>query len=200
MTGNLEQGFRQKVEAKYGAEEVTIVRSMKSGRGIRFWVSDYGLPEGATPATREGKPSSHGEEYPELLAAAKTAGDTAAFKSVTLGWMQGESDAMNGRQDLYTTSFLRLRQRLMNDLGIKTMHVVIGRISDFGLKGEKAENWRAMREIQERLAKDLDHTAWVNTDDLNDIEGEPNGGLHYPEEGSIVLGQRLAEKAIEMME
>ncbi len=27
MTGNLEQGFRQKVEAKYGAEKVTIVRT-----------------------------------------------------------------------------------------------------------------------------------------------------------------------------
>ncbi len=200
MTGNLEQGFRQKVETKYGAEKVTIVRSMRSGRGIRFWVSDYGLPEGTTPVTKDGKPSSHGEEYPKLLAAAKTAGDTAAFKSVTFVWMQGESDTMSGRADLYTPSFLRLRQRLMNDLGIKTMHVVIARISDFGLKGEKAEGWRAMREIQERLAKDLDHTAWVNTDDLNDIEGKPNGDLHYPKEGSIVLGQRLAEKAIEMME
>jgi Carbohydrate esterase, sialic acid-specific acetylesterase len=200
MTGNLEQGFRQKAEAKYGAENVTIVRSMKSGRGIRFWVSDYGLPEGATPATKDGKPSSNGEEYPKLLAAAKAAGDTEAFKSVTFVWMQGESDAMSGRSDLYAPSFLRLRQRLMNDLGIKMMHVVIGRISDFGLKGEKAEGWRAMREIQERLAKDLDHAAWINTDDLNDVEGRPEGDLHYPKEGSIVLGQRLAEKALEMME
>lgn len=200
MTGTLEQGFRQKVEAKYGAGKVTIVRSMKSGRGIRFWVSDYGLPEGTTPATKDGKPSSQGEEYPKLLAAAKAAGDTAEFKSVTFVWMQGESDAMSGRADLYAPSFVRLRQRLMNDLGIKTMQVVIGRISDFGLKGEKSEGWRAMRETQERLAKDLDQAAWVNTDDLNDVEGKPEGDLHYPKEGSIVLGQRLAEKAIEMME
>lgn len=199
MTGQLEQGFRQKVEAKYGAEQVTIARSMKSGRGIRFWVSDYGLPEGTTPVTRDGKPSSNGEEYPKLLAAAKAAGDAAAFKSVTFVWMQGESDAMSGRADLYAPSFLRLRQRLMNDLGIKTMHVVIGRISDFGVKGEKAEGWRAMREVQERLAKDLDHAAWVNTDDLNDVEGKPEGDLHYPKEGSIVVGQRLADKAIEIM-
>ena len=198
MTGNLEQGFRQKVEAKYGAGNVTIVRSMKSGRGIRFWVSDYGLPEGATPTTKDGKPSSNGEEYPKLLAAAKAAGDTAAFKSVTFVWMQGESDAMSGRADLYAPSFLRLRKHLMGDLGIKSMHVVIGRISDFGLKGEKAEGWRAMRDAQERLAKDLDHAAWVNTDDLNDVEGKPEGDLHYPKEGSIVVGQRLAEKAIEI--
>jgi hypothetical protein len=200
MTADLEQGFRQKVEAKYGAGMVTIVRSMKSGRGIRFWVSDYGLPEGSTPATKDGKPSSNGEEYPKLLAAAKAAGDTAAFKSVTFVWMQGESDAMSGRSDLYAPGFLRLRQRLMNDLGIKTMHVVMGRISDAGLKGGKAEGWRAIRESQESLAKDLDHAAWVNTDDLNDVEGNPEGDLHYPKEGSIVLGRRLAEKAIEMME
>ncbi len=200
MTGDLEQGFRQRVEAKYGTEKVAIVRSMKSGRGIRFWVSDYGLPEGATPATKDGKPSSNGEEYPKLLAAAKAAGDAAAFQSVTFVWMQGESDAMSGRSDLYSPSFLRLRKRLMNDLGIKRMQVVIGRISDFGLKGEKAEGWRAMRDTQESLAKDLEHAAWVNTDDLNDVEGKPEGDLHYPKEGSIVLGQRLAEKAIEMME
>jgi Carbohydrate esterase, sialic acid-specific acetylesterase len=200
MTGNLEQGFRQKVEAKYGADKVTIVRSMKSSRGIRFWVSDYGLPEGAIPPTKDGKPSSHGEEYPKLLSAAKAAGDTAAFNSVTFVWMQGESDAISGRSNLYAQSFIRLRQRLMNDLGIKTMHVVIGRISDFGLKGEKAEGWRAMRGIQERIAKDLNRAAWVDTDDLNNVQGRPEGDLHYPKEGSIVLGQRLAEKAIEMME
>jgi len=200
MTGQLEQGFRQKVEEKYGAEKVTIVRSMKCGRGIRFRVSDYGLPDGATPATKDGKPSSHGEEYPKLLAAAKAAGDTMAFESVTFVWMQGESDAMSGHADLYAPSFLRLRKRLMADLGIKTMHVVIGRISDFGLKGEKAEGWRAMRETQERLVKDLDHAGWVNTDDLNDVEGKPEGDLHYPKEGSIMVGQRLAGKAIEMME
>lgn len=35
MTGQLEQGFRQKVEAKYGAEQVAIVRTLKCGRGIR---------------------------------------------------------------------------------------------------------------------------------------------------------------------
>jgi hypothetical protein len=200
MTANLEQGFREKVAAKYGADKVTIVRSMKSGRGIRFWVSDSGLSEGAVPAVRErGMPSSNGEEYPKLLAAAKAAGDASAFASVTFVWMQGESDAISGRADLYAPSFLRLRKRLMGDLGIKTMHVVIGRISDFGLKGEKAEGWRAMREAQEQLAKDLELAAWVDTDDLNDVEGKPEGDLHYPAQGSIVLGQRLAEIAVALV-
>lgn len=36
--------------------------------------------------------------------------------------------------------------------------------------------------------------------DLNDVEGKPQGDLHYPKEGSIAVGRRLAEKAIEMME
>ncbi|HEX5790601.1 MAG TPA: sialate O-acetylesterase [Luteolibacter sp.] len=201
MTGNLEQGFREKVVAKYGAEKVTIVRSMRSGRGIRFWVSDYGLPEGTAPAAREGgAPSSNGEEYPRLIEAAKAAGDAKAFASVTFVWMQGESDANRAMAERYGESFRRLRQRLMNDLGIASMNVVIGRISDYGLKGENAEGWRAMREVQERLAKDLPHAVWVNTDDLNDIEGKPEGDLHYPKEGSVIVGQRLAEEAVELLE
>jgi hypothetical protein len=113
--------------------------------------------------------------------------------------MQGESDAMNGRSALYEASFMKLRKRLMDDLGLKTMHVIIGRISDFGLHGEKAEGWRGVRETQERLAKQLEHAAWVDTDDLNNVEGKPDGDLHYPAQPSVVLGKRLADKAIELI-
>ena len=52
MTGNLERGFRKTVAARFGADDATIVRSMKSGRSIRFWVSDYGLPPGTVPAAK----------------------------------------------------------------------------------------------------------------------------------------------------
>lgn len=200
MTGDLERGFREKVTAAYQADQVTIVRSMKSGRGIRFWVADYGAPAGSVDdAVTGAKPSENGSQYPILLEAVRKAGDARKFKTVTLVWMQGESDAIKGRADLYEESFQRLQQRLMDDLGLETMNVVIGRISDYGLRGDKAEGWRGMREAQERLAKTLKHAAWVDTDDLNDVEGKPDGDLHYPKESSVVLGQRLAEKAIGLL-
>ncbi len=201
MTGNLENGFRETVEARLGAAQVMIVRSMKSGRGIRFWVPDYAKLEGGALDGEKSvlKSNSNGEEYPVLLAAVKKAGDATRFQTVTFVWMQGESDAANGLSGAYAAAFRNLRQRLMDDLGIKTMHVVIGRISDYGLQGEKADGWKSVRATQEQLAKDLEHAAWVDTDDLNDIDGKPQGDLHYPKEPSVVLGRRLAEQAIRLI-
>jgi hypothetical protein len=188
------------VTAAYRADQVTIVRSMKSGRGIRFWVADYGAPAGSVyDAATGARPSENGSQYPILLEAVRKAGDTSEFKTVTLVWMQGESDAINGRADRYEESFRRLHQRLMDDLGLESMNVVIGRISDYGLRGDKADGWRGVREAQERLAQTLEHAAWVDTDELNDVEGKPDGDLHYPRESGIVLGQRLAAKAIGLL-
>lgn len=198
MTGNLKQGFQSKVEKAFGAENITIALSMRSGRGIRFWVEDYHTL--VNKDTTQKKPPSNGEEYPRLLAAAKAAGQTSDFQTVTFVWMQGESDATKQFHATYEAAFKNLYQRLIKDLGIVGMHVVIGRISDFGLNGDSAENWKQVRAAQEKLAMDIQPGSWVNTDDLNDVEGKPNGDLHYPKAGSIIVGERLGEQAIALIE
>lgn len=198
MTAGLEKGFTDVVTKALGNDQVTVVRSMKSGRGIRFWVKDYELPEGhhAHRKLTEG----NGEEYPKLLQAVKNAGDAPAFKTVTFIWMQGESDAGRDLAAAYEKSFKTLCQQLKADLGLEKMHFVIGRISDFGLRGESKEGWQLMREVQVHIAESDKHGAWIDTDDLNGgDEKNPQGELHYPSEEYPKLGERFAHKALEQL-
>jgi hypothetical protein len=116
MTGGLEKGFTRAVSEALGKEQVTIVRSMKSGRGIRYWLKNYELPE---DHELHGKlKAGNGEEYPKLLQAVQTAGDTRGFKTVTFIWMQGESDAGRDLGAAYEKSFNALLNHLKTDLRI----------------------------------------------------------------------------------
>lgn len=198
MTGGLESGFASAVTKALGKDQVTIVRSMRSGRGIRFWVKDYELPE---DHELHGKlRSGNGEEYPRLLQAIKDAGDPRAFKTVTFIWMQGESDAGRDLSVAYEKSFKTLYYQLKTDLGLEKMHFVIGRISDFGLHGESKEGWKRMREVQVHLAESDAFGAWIDTDDLNGgDEKTPQGELHYPSEQCPKLGERFGKKALEQL-
>lgn len=198
MTGGLEMGFASAVTQALGKDQVTIVRSMRSGRGIRFWVKDYDLPEGH--ALHGKLRSGNGEEYPRLLQAIQAAGDARAFKTVTFIWMQGESDAGRDLSVAYEKSFKTLYHQLKTDLGLEKMHFVIGRISDFGLHGESKEGWKRMREVQVHLAESDALGAWIDTDDLNGgDEKTPQGELHYPSEQCPKLGERFGEKALEQL-
>lgn len=198
MTGGLESGFASAVTKALGKDQVTIVRSMRSGRGIRFWVKDYELPE---DHELHGKlRSGNGEEYPRLLQAIKDAGDPRAFKTVTFIWMQGESDGWRDLSVAYEKSFKTLYHQLKTDLGLEKMHFVIGRISDFGLHGERKEGWKRMREVQVHLAESDALGAWIDTDDLNGgDEKNPHGELHYPAEQCPKLGERFGKKALEQL-
>ena len=198
MTGGLETGFASAVTKVLGKDQVTIVRSMRSGRGIRFWVKDYELPE---DHELHGKlRSGNGEEYPRLLQAIKDAGDARAFKTVTFIWMQGESDANRDLGVVYEKSFNALLTHLKTDLGIEKLHFVIGRISDYGLHGESEEAWKRMREVQVRLSESNKLGAWIDTDDLNGgDEKNPHGELHYPAEQYPKLGERFGKKALEQL-
>lgn len=198
MTGGLEAGFREVVHRELGQANVAIVRQNKPGRGIRFWVEDYQVPESHP---YHGKlESGNGEEFPKLLAAARSAGDPKAFATVTLVWMQGESDANRGLAATYADSFHKLTSRLKKELGIGKMNFVIGRISDHGLHGDTTAGWQAMRKVQMELADSDPLGAWIDTDDLNGgDEKNTQGELHYPGSQYPKLGARLAGAAIKQL-
>jgi len=199
MTGGLEKGFTEVVTRALGENRVTVVRHCKPGRGIRFWVEDYELPEGH-PSHGKLK-TGNGEEFPKLIEAARSAGAPKAFDTVTFVWMQGESDANRDLASAYAKSFTNLLTRLKAELGIERMHFVIGRISDYGLHGEKAEGWERMRAIQQKIAEDDPLGTWVDTDDLNGGDAKnPQGELHYPADQYPKLGARLAEGILKQLE
>jgi hypothetical protein len=198
MTTSLAGGFRHAMHRELGENGFAIVRQNKPGRGIRFWVEDYELPE---DHPLHGKlKSGNGEEFPKLLAAARSAGDPKAFATVTFIWMQGESDANRNLAVAYAASFHKLMSRLKEELGIAKMYFVIGRISDHGLQGDSSAGWQAMRKVQMELADSDPLGAWIDTDDLNGGDQEhPLGELHYPGDQYPKLGARFAEAAIKQL-
>ena len=198
MTGSVKAGFTQRVQERYGAENAVVVISSRGGRGIRFWVEDYRQPgdRGLTPK----KMTSNGEEYTRLI---KTVMDTAkdeSFDTVGFIWMQGESDANNRLSEVYEESFVKLVERLKKDLDRYDLYFVIGRINDYARSRPDNEHWRRVRESQVNLGK-TPGNAWIDTDDLNGGDAEqPNGDIHFPRKGAVSLGQRFADKAVELID
>ena len=196
MTGGLKAGFAQKVEDTYGKENIVVVHHSKSGRGIRFWDKDYRFPDGyrfpgkGVPSERSKQ--QHGQEYGPLIGKVREAIEGKSFDTVTFVWMQGESDGGRGLGPVYEESFFRLLRRIKEDLERKDLGFVIGRINNSRVSDP---NWRAMRDAQVKLAEDTDHGEWIDTDDLSG----PENGVHFPKENYSKLGQRFAEKAIDLI-
>ena len=196
MTGGLKAGFAKKVEDTYGKENVVVVHHSKSGRGIRFWDKDYRFPDNyrfpgkGVPSERSKQ--QHGQEYGPLIGKVREASEGQSFLTATFVWMQGESDGGRGLGPVYEESFLRLLRRIKEDLERKDLGFVIGRINDSRMN---APNWRHVRKVQVKLAKDSPNGEWIDTDDLSDSES----GVHFPKENHSKLGQRFAEKAIDLI-
>ncbi|QTN31616.1 hypothetical protein HZ994_04510 [Akkermansiaceae bacterium] len=198
MTGSLRKGFTDRVAGSLGEDEVMIVQCSRAGRGIRFWVADYAPPEGHELQGR--LTGGNGEEFLRLAKAVRDSCDARTFKTVTLIWMQGESDASRDLGAAYGRSFITLTGRLKKELGIEEMHFVIGRISDYGLHGDAAEGWKRMRAVQQKIAEDDPLGSWIDTDDLNGGDAaKPEGDLHYPSGESVKLGERFGEAALRQL-
>ncbi len=197
MTGGLKAGFTKTVENTFGEKNVVVVHHSKSGRGIRFWDKDYTFPDNyrfpgkGVPSERSKQ--QHGQEYGPLMEKVQEAFKGKPYDTVTFIWMQGESDGKRGLGGVYEKSFLRLLGRMKTDLDRKDIGFVIGRINDSYMSDP---HWAAMRDVQVKLAENADHGAWVDTDDLS----EPDDGVHFPKEKYPSLGNRLAGKAIDLIQ
>ena len=200
MTGNLRKGFQETVSESLKEEEMTIVHCSRSGRGIRFWVTDYSLPKDH-PMTGLSQSKSNGEEFTRLVKAVKDACEASKFKTVHLIWMQGESDANRDLGVVYERSFKALVGGLKKELGLEKMHFVIGRITDYGLHSEKKRTgWKGVRDAQQKLGDGDPLGAWINTDDFIAEEVKTKqGDLHYTREESVKLGKRFGEATLKQL-
>jgi len=197
MTGMVRDAFADRIHKRFGRENTVVVMRMKSGRGIRFWVADYRQPEERGLTVRKMK--SNGQEYKPLIEAIMAVRKDQSFDTVGFIWMQGESDANNRLSEVYEESFVKLINQLKKDLDRDEMYFVIGRINDYARSRPDNQHWQRVRESQVRLGQTRGN-AWVDTDDLNGGDADrPDGDLHFPKEGAVLLGQRFADKAIELI-
>lgn len=190
------ESFTPTVEKAFGKENVTIVFDAHGGQPIRRWYKQW-KPEGGE------MPEKNGDLYDRLLKKVEAATKGENYETVTFLWMQGERDAKEKHGSVYEASMKGLLKQLADDLKRKDVNVVIGRLSDYGLKKGGYADWKVVREAQVKVADDAAKGAWVDTDDLND--GKNRGGktikddLHYSAEGYVIFGQRLADAAIKLI-
>ena len=194
---NPELSFTPTVSKAFGKDNVIIVKDAASGQSIRSWCkSNHEFP----PPTTGRVPKVRGELYNRLIKKVTTAAKGQSVQTVTLVWMQGESDLNNTAYDVYLKE---LRTQLESDLEMKEIHMVIGRISDSGLDVQKRLEGRLnIRRIQKEFAESQPKTEWVDTDDLNDrkVDDKVIHDLHYHREGYRILGERFATKSIGLIQ
>jgi hypothetical protein len=188
--------FTPAVEKAFGKENVIVVKDALSGQPISRWYKKWKPAEGKVPA-------KSGDLYDQLMAKVNAAIKDETIATVTFVWMQGERDAKNNQGEVYAESLKGLIGQFQEDLKRKDINVVIGRLSDFGLADQNNPHWTIVRKAQVEVAEAYPRGAWVDTDDLNDGKNEPgkliHNDLHYSKEGYKKLGERFAEKSIELI-
>ena len=193
---NPNESFTPTVTAEFGKEHVIVVKTAQGGQAIRKWYKKWTDSNGK-------KPSSTGELYDRLMQQVNPAIKGKTIKTVTFVWMQGERDAREEHGKVYEASLKGLLDQLSGDLQRKDINFVIGRLSDFHLKGKGRPSWKLIREMQVKVAEASPRGGWVDTDDLNDglnKKGkEIKNDLHYSVKGYKLLGKRFADKSIELI-
>ena len=189
--------FIPAVSQKFGAENVIVVKDALGGQPIRRWHKDWSLRENDDP-------KQIGDLYDQLLSKVQPAYEGKKVQTVTFLWMQGERDAREGLADRYIDSFEGIITQLEWDLQRKDINIIMGRLSDFDMENKTYSHWTRIRDLQVAFADSKPNTAWVDTDDLNTglnkQENQIKDDLHYSVSGYKLFGERLAEKAIQLIE
>jgi hypothetical protein len=184
--------FIPALENAFGKEHITVVKHAVGGQPIRQWYVD-------SLVLTEQRPRL----YDSLMVRIRDSIKGKKFDTVTFLWMQGERDAREDIGETYKASLLGLYVQLSSDLERKDINFIIGRLSDFDLENTRYPDWTMIRDIQIEVANSNDHFDWIDTDDLN--EGLNRRGdtisndLHMSEDGYKTMGERFANKAINII-
>ena len=188
---NPEESFTPALRKAFPDDELIVVKHASSGQLMKHWYKDWKLAPGDVT-------KGNGKIYDLLMSKVKEAmAGKVAPASVSFVWMQGEADTNHkGYGDVYAAALQGLLEQLQADLGRKDIDFVLGRISDFGNELPERPDWNLIRKVQVQFAEGYARGAWVDTDDLN---GKANG-LHYPPDGYRKMGERFAQRAVELVE
>lgn len=187
--------FTPTLKKAFPNDDITVVKDAQRGQLIERWYQP--APVSAQAPNVANQLVATNDLYQRLMGKVKQVSPATTYTTVTFVWMQGESDAKKHYGNLYETRLRGLIAQLKTDLGRDDINLVIGRISDAGLRRKRQNSdWELVRNVQVKVADaDSRHSAWVDTDDLNGDKDE----LHYTDEGYKILGERFALAAIKLI-
>ncbi len=193
-----EESFTPAVEKAFGKNRVLVVKDAHGGQPIRRWYKDWKAADGT-------RPDKTGDLYDRLMQKVREEikKKNQSIKTVTFVWMQGERDANERHGEVYGASLNGLFDQLAADLGRDDLNFVVGRLSDFDMSNKRYPHWTKVRTQQVNLAEKNPNCVWVDTDDLNDGTNRRGNSikndLHYSASGYVILGQRFADQAIQLI-
>lgn len=193
--------FTPAVSAEFGLENIIVVKYAVGGTSIQRWYKEWEYPDGLQE-NNDGDSigqsnQTQGDLYEILMDKVNDALAGKKIKTVTLVWMQGERDARLGYAEVYEEALMGLYNSVSSDLDKEGIYFIIGRLSDWDER-IKYPDWQKIREIQVKVAKSSPLFDCINTDDLNNLKGGTND-LHYTKEGYKIFGERIAQKAIKLI-
>ena len=192
-----QESFLPIIKSKFGENNIIIAKYALGSQPIRKWYRDWKPIKGNEP---KAEPYLYDSLMKKVYPAIKNKKPT----SITFIWMQGERDAKTSRGEVYEQSLLGLYKQLCTDLGRDDVNFIIGRLSDFGMANSTHPHWTMIRDIQVKVAESNPRFDWINTDDLNDgfnRKGKAiQNDIHMSAEGYVMLGERFAKKAIQLIE
>lgn len=193
---DLTKTFKPSLAKEFGPGQFIVIKEAERGLPISRWDQDYKLPNGKTPKRR-------GDMFERLAKQIDKAKKSHKIASVTVIWMQGERDAKLGLASVYEQSFKRIINRLKARLDRDDLNLVIGRINDFDMANKSYKHWTKIRDIQVKLAVELDNAFWLDTDDLNDRYSKKLQGIQnsfgMSGKGYHELGYRFAQASIALI-
>lgn len=134
--------------------------------------------------------------YDEALRRAKLARQTtASVKARICGalWLQGEADSPAERLAVYEAKLLKLVDDLRADLELPRLPFVACTIGEFRSEGKERAD---VNQVLLRLPTKRPSTACV---DARNLPGHIGDGVHYNAESQNAIGQRYAEKYLQLL-
>ena len=159
--------FAHAMSQTFPNDKIVIIKSVASGSGITEWLPGSPLYQG-------------------LLRQVNFVTDPAKTNLEAIIWMQGETDARNAEAaEKYEGNLKAFISNLRKDLKADHTPFILGRITqkDINFPMEKQ-----VRAAQDKMAKELENTIVVSTDDLTKIYDK----VHYDAKGLVELGRRFA--------
>lgn len=132
-----------------------------------------------------------GKQYQAFMNTAKAAladlnKNGVKYEIAGMLWLQGESDAHENKGAGYEKNMTAFITHMRQQFKTPNMPFLIARVlSHYGGKSGQA---KLVRDAQEKVAKDMKHVAWFDTDGLPMF----NAG-HYNGKGLIEIGKRFAK-------
>ncbi|MGB0369938.1 MAG: LamG-like jellyroll fold domain-containing protein [Opitutales bacterium] len=197
-SGAYDSVFKPMIQEAFPGQNKVFKLRGKNGQSIFNWLETW-------PYESMDAPGGLDSLYGGWLQKDATQGyNSLNDPEVTFIWMQGEANTRNEKYVFYDHAFHTLVGQLKNDMGIDHINIVIGRITDIGVKLDTYLYVDEVRKIQSSMAEHSHYFEWVNTDDLNNVinNGELENRVHYnegPDNNYTLLGERFARKAIQLI-